>query len=75
MIPLELVAQVVRLINNLIEGDATRTAQSVAWFWLLWPTFKGRFTLEQQTQIESLVKQIVVPAAPSVVIKGDKSNA
>jgi hypothetical protein len=62
-LPTDLITQALRLVNNLIEGDPTRTAQYVAMFWLFWPLWKPRFTPEQQAQIEGLVKAIQ-PASP-----------
>lgn len=68
VLPLDLITQALRLANNLLEGDPTRTAQYVGWFWLTWPVWRSRLTAEQQKQVEDLVKSIRVEGASSVVV-------
>lgn len=65
IIPLTLLEQIIRLINNAIEArmkDPTSTAQYVTFFWIFWPMAKHFLNEEQEKQIEGLVKAITAPA-------------
>jgi hypothetical protein len=63
LIPIELLSEIIRLINNIIQAqreDPTSTAKWLTFFWVFWPWAKPFLTDEQEAQIEALVKAIKV---------------
>lgn len=58
-----MVEQVIRLINNIIEGKPMeqRRAEAVAAWYLGWPLLKLFLKKEQEDQIEAIMKTIVPP--------------
>ena len=57
---LELTKEVLRLINNLLEGTPIeqRKANAILWFNTTWPLMKNLFPAEIQTQVMELMKGV-----------------
>lgn len=61
LIPLELLTEIIRLLNNIIQAnreDPTSTAKYVTLFWIFWPWAKPFLDDAQEKQIEALVRAI-----------------
>lgn len=57
---LPLLTEVLKLVNNLIEGKSPeqREAEAMIWFDILWAPFKPLFPAETQAAVEALMKQV-----------------
>lgn len=58
--PLELANQILRLLNNLIEGCPMeeRRAFAIMWYGATWPIIKGLFPEATRKSIESLMENV-----------------
>lgn len=52
--------EVLRLINNILEGTPTeqRKANSILWFNTTWPIVKGIFPEATQKQVEAIMQGV-----------------
>jgi hypothetical protein len=57
-LPLGLIEQIIRLINNLLEArpPEQRAAEAKLWFWKWWPLLKIGLKADQAEEIERIME-------------------